>query len=169
MARKPRKYPFGGRKRVGELGVADVARILIEEGYADHVKDVRGDESYQKRGIDLTIDDGVEVKTDTYPPKNFFFEIWSNFEKGTKGWLYTSEADLICYYFIKYKVMYILPLKEIREIPLEGYKKAKVQTPTDGEYTTVGRLVPVKDVMEKCDVKEVSLKDKLSSFFPQQN
>ncbi|MGL4503179.1 MAG: hypothetical protein ACRCU2_29225 [Planktothrix sp.] len=116
---------------------------------------------YRKIDIDLIwikkdeTQTSIEVKGDTYRSGNFAFETISNQSLRTPGCFLYTEADFVFYYFINWQKLYILPMPKTREwfIPLrENYRTIYPKTINDrtGEYlyTTVCKLVPIKDVLE---------------------
>lgn len=159
-----RRYGFGNRARIGAQGLTKIIKYLEGLEQTKSVTDVSKDREYQKKDIDLLWKKTtgpvcyVEVKTNKWGivTGNFFFETWSVHEKRVKGWFYTSEADYI-FYLINNN-LYILPLQQIRKINLEKYKEKSTQTIRKGKtYTTIGRLVPIKDVLESFNVEMIHL------------
>lgn len=94
----------------------------------------------------------VEIKGDRYHRTgNFFFETLSNRERGTPGCFLYTEADLLFYYFVVPRDLYVLPMPETRDwfVPRQRhFREATTTTPAGrGFYTTGGRLVPIDMVM----------------------
>jgi hypothetical protein len=133
------------------------------------LRNVEAAPEYQARDIDLlwTTRDGrcraLEIKGDRWHRTgNFFFETWSNQEKGTPGCFLYTQADFLLYYFIEPRVLYILPMPATRDwfIPRQQqFKERPTTTPVgSGFYTTVGRLVPIQAVLQEvAGVKKISL------------
>ena len=152
------------------------SRLLVEQSafpaIKDHlnsfidtvsITDVTKDREYRKKDIDLlwTINIAptpqtlsLEIKADTYVSGNFFFETASNAEKGTPGCFMYTEADFVFYYFLKTGELYKLPMPATRQWFKENmnlFQERSTRTPCGGplgHYTTIGRLVPIKTVME---------------------
>ena len=118
------------------------------------------DPRFQHRGVDLLWERpgekvlGVEVKGDRQGRRgNYFFELVSNYEKDTPGCFLYSVADLLVYVFLDSREVHRLPIREVRawflprakEYPL---KSTKTRT---GHlvYTTIGAIVPVREVLEQ--------------------
>lgn len=121
------------------------------------VINVENNPVWQERDVDLLWHTKknryrVEIKGDRWHQTgNFFFETDSNKEKGTPGCFMYTEADLLFYYFIGIKTLYILPMPLIRDWfkpRIEQFKQRSTTTPAgETHYTTVGRLVPIKHVL----------------------
>ena len=123
------------------------------------IHDVQDDPRFQHRGVDLLWElpsgevRGIEVKGDRQPRrKRYFFELVSNLERDTPGCFLYSGADLMVYVFLVQGELHVLPLKAVREWFLpraKGYELRHTFTQTGAiRYTTVGAVVPVKDVQE---------------------
>lgn len=148
----------------GVMGAADRAVSLAREHLTrldplSEVHDVQSDPRFQHRGVDLLWDRpgkeplGVEVKGDRHARRgNYFFELVSNLEKDTPGCFLYSEADLLLYVFLETREVHQLPLPRVREWFLpraSGFPLKHTHTRTGKvAYTTVGAIVPVKDVLK---------------------
>ena len=125
------------------------------------IHDVQDDPRFQHRGVDLLWDVpgeggqdrvlGVEVKGDRHGRRgNYFLELISNVEKDTPGCFLYSTADLVLYAFVREREVHQLPLPALREWFLPQAKRfptARARTRAGtAHYTTVGALVPVRDV-----------------------
>src|SRR5690554_2633626 len=80
----------------------------------------------------------IEIKGDRWDNTgNFFFETYSNKEKGTP--VYT-EANYLFYYFVKPKGLFILPLPDITKWFLRNINRFEERATTtpcgNGEYYT---------------------------------
>jgi hypothetical protein len=106
---------------------------------------------------------GIEVKGDRQPKRRrYFFELVSNLERDTPGCFLYSGADLLVYVFLAQGELHVLPLKAVREWFLpraKSYELRHTFTQTGAiRYTTVGAVVPVKDVQEAVpEVKYIPL------------
>jgi hypothetical protein len=146
-------------------GAADravsVARSYLraQEGHLE-LHDVQADPRFQARGIDLLWARhggellGVEVKGDRQAARRgtYFFELVSNLEKNTPGCFLYSTADLVLYVFLQRLEVHALPLAETRSWFLANaarypLRHTGTRLGTEG-YTTVGALVPVRDVLK---------------------
>jgi hypothetical protein len=148
----------------GVMGAADRAvqhartwLQSVEPGSRIH--DVQEDPRFQHRGVDLLWElpsgevRGIEVKGDRQPRrKRYFFELVSNLERDTPGCFLYSGADLMVYVFLMQGELHVLPLKAVREWFLpraKAYELRHTFTQTGAiRYTTVGAVVPVRDVRE---------------------
>lgn len=133
---------------------------LLESEPGSRVHDVQEDPRFQHRGVDLLWElpsgevRGVEVKGDRRPRsrRNYFFELISNLEKDTPGCFLYSGADLMVYVFLGQGELHVLPLKDVRDWFLpraKSYMLKHTFTQTGAiKYTTVGAVVPCRDVRE---------------------
>ena len=130
------------------------------------VHNVEEDEAYQAHDVDLlwtVLVKGrlrvisVEVKGDTYHHTgNFFFETVSNESKGTPGCFLYTKAEWLFYYFVEIGKLYCLPVPRVRPWfvqNMDRFKEQRTSTPTrSGEsYVTIGRLVPITDVLTEVE------------------
>jgi hypothetical protein len=148
----------------GVMGAADRAvqyarNWLLATEPGSRVHDVQDDPRFQHRGVDLLWElpsgevRGIEVKGDRQPRRRrYFFELVSNLERDTPGCFLYSGADLMVYVFLAQGELHVLPLKAVREWFLpraKSYELRHTFTQTGAiRYTTVGAVVPVKDVQE---------------------
>jgi hypothetical protein len=148
----------------GVMGAADRAvqyarSWLLGTEPGSRVHDVQEDPRFQHRGVDLLWElpsgevRGIEVKGDRQPRRRrYFFELVSNLERDTPGCFLYSGADLLVYVFLAQGELHVLPLKAVREWFLpraKSYELRHTFTQTGAiRYTTVGAVVPVKDVQE---------------------
>lgn len=57
----------------------------------------------------------IEVKSEARNRYgNLFLESWSNKSMWSLGWLYTSQADLLWYYFVEDDELYVVRVEELR-------------------------------------------------------
>lgn len=147
----------------GVMGAADRAVSLATDflhlqAPGSLVHDVQVDPRFQHRGVDLLWDKGagtvlgVEVKGDRQGRRrgNYFFELISNAEKDAPGCFLYSTADLLVYVFLDVREVHCLELKTLREWFLPNaktYPLKATKTRTGANlYTTVGAIVPLRDV-----------------------
>jgi hypothetical protein len=114
-------YDFEESARKGASGIDKVIKY-ISANPKYQVIDVQDNEEMRKKDIDLIIIDKetnkeitIEVKTDSYFDRNFFFETVSNKSKNTDGCFLYTEADYVFYYFEKRNKLYKLPTKKVRK------------------------------------------------------
>jgi hypothetical protein len=153
-----RSYTMAGVRGAAERAVHLARRFLLEQAPGSRIHDVQEDPRFQHRGVDLLWEKspsevlGVEVKGDRRGGKrrNYFFELVSNFEKNTPGCFLYSEADLLFYVFLSDLELHVLPLRQTRAWFLERSSQFELRhTHTQigqERYTTVGALVPVREV-----------------------
>jgi hypothetical protein len=156
--RAPRRISMQDGVSVARQAAADIEAWLWGLEQTLGVENVEDDPTYREQDVDLiwTTRKGryrVEIKGDRWDRTgNFFFETHSNREKGTPGCLLYTRADLLFYYFVHPRVLYILPMPELRAwfLPRQAeFPTRSTTTPVGGRhYTTVGRLVPIHAVME---------------------
>jgi len=164
-----RRYGMAEAVGVANQAATDIEAWLKANPETVDVKNVELDPAYQRIDVDLlwqTLDETytIEIKGDRWDKSgNFFFETDSNAELGTPGCFLYTEAQYIFYYFVKTKVLYILPMPETRDwfMPLlNTFRERSTTTPTRGGsyYTTIGRLVPIREVLASVpNVETVSL------------
>lgn len=153
-------YNFNEVNRVAALGMSDIEKWLKTLPETVAVENVEDDAKYREADIDLIWKtkkkpDGhkVELKVDRYHKTgNFFFETHSNVERNTPGCFMYTEADLLFYYFIEVRQLYILPMlltREWFEKNINQFRVRDTHTPVgQGFYTTRGRLVKRELVMK---------------------
>ncbi|MBD2505150.1 hypothetical protein H6G83_31870 [Anabaena azotica FACHB-119] len=144
-------------QEVAKLAATDIEAWLRSQKETVSVTNVEDDPDYQCRDIDLiwTSHQGevlIEIKGDRWnKTRNFFFETYSNLEKGTPGCFLYTEADWLFYYFVNTRQLYRLPMPKTREwfkITMRRFRERSTTTPVGTSYyTTVGRLVPITTVM----------------------
>jgi hypothetical protein len=155
-------YDFDTQLSQGHTGEAEVIEFFKHLDPDKFVVDVTDDSVMQRRGIDFIwmsrgcIGEFVnyEVKTDSYPAQNFFFETEVN---GKPGWVDTCCADAVVYYFQKEGYAYILPMPELRAWLREHmmghvhqdpkiYKEI-ISTRNNYRWATYGVAMPVYKVL----------------------
>lgn len=93
----------------------------------------------------------IELKIEERFTGNLFVELWSNREWGRPGWLFTSEAQVIAFYFKDQDHMVGVELKSLkhwllnqRDGKLDNYKQVKAKQ--TGPNDTFGAIVPISDL-----------------------
>lgn len=147
-----------GVQRTADTAVALACALLQERRPGSKIHDVQLDPRFQHRGVDLLWDTGgevlgVEVKGDRHRTgANYFLELISNAEKDTPGCFLYSEAAWLVYVFVHRREVHLLPLQAAREWFLPRAKDFALRhTRTrigQTHYTTVGALVPVRELLE---------------------
>lgn len=165
----PKTYTMNEGVGVAQQATADITQWLCSLPQTIAVENVENDPNYQQIDVDLllTTTKGqfkLEIKGDRWHKTgNFFFETYSNFERGTPGCFIYTEADWLCYYFITPRELYLLPMPTTREWFLENldrFRERSTTTPIQGggHYTTVGRLVAIATVrQEVADIRKIQL------------
>lgn len=144
---------------VGRHAVREVTRWLWLDPQTRRVRNVERDPAYQVRDIDLLWrhqrgEIPLEVKGDRHDESgNFFFETISNATKGSPGCFLYTEAAFVFYCFVRPRQLCILPMPGTREwflANIDQFPERRTRTPVGADsYTTVGRLVPVEQVMKQ--------------------
>lgn len=153
-------YSMDDGMRVAKQAAADITSWLRSRPETISVRNVEHEPTFQRRDIDLiwTTPMGevlVEIKGDRWHKTgNFFFETHSNKEKGTPGCFMYTEANWLFYYFVTPRTLYMLPMPMTREWFAANTNHFRERSTTTqvfggGYYTTVGRLVPIRSVMQE--------------------
>ncbi|MEZ4633511.1 MAG: hypothetical protein R2873_32570 [Caldilineaceae bacterium] len=164
----PRRYTMQDGTQVAQVAAEEIERWLCGLRQTVDVTNVELDPQYQALDVDLLWTTHkrtyqVEIKGDRVETSgNFFFETQSNAEQGTPGCFLYMQADLLFYYFVNPKDLYILPMPQTRNwfLPIQHQFAQRATTTPVGNhhYTTVGRLVPIERVMaEVQDARRYSL------------
>ncbi len=153
----PRRYSMAGASQVAQVATREITAWLTHLPQTLTVQNVEADAAFQQIDVDLiwttrTRAYQIEIKGDRWDRTgNFFFETISNREKATPGCFLYTRADLVFYYFVAARTLYILPMPETRAWFLENqtrYPERATTTPVGNTfYTTVGRLVPIREVV----------------------
>lgn len=126
-------YTMSAQSEVGKAGEVLFEAIMkdsIRRGKTLTYKDVRGIAEYREDDIDYirtlpnNREERCEVKTDTYKTGRLYAEFTVNSYKisenneiqsvrSKQGWLHRSKADMIYYYFLNEKVLYIIERKSL--------------------------------------------------------
>ncbi len=152
-------YTMQSVRGAADRAVSVARAFLVAQDARADIYDVQEDPRFQARGIDLLWATsggpllGVEVKGDRQAARRgtYFFELVSNLEKNTPGCFLYSTADLLLYVFLQRLEVHELPLAATRTWFLANagdYPLRHTGTRLGAEgYTTVGALVPVRDVL----------------------
>ena len=152
-------YEFKDRNALAQRGAAQLETWLKARPETLELKNVEAEPGFQAIDVDFLWytkrkPEGykLELKVDSYyQTGNFFFETQSGVERGTPGWFLYTEADLL-FYFLPQGLLYVLPMPETKAwflAELESFAERDTKTPVKaGFYTTRGRLVPRKRLMQ---------------------
>lgn len=144
----------------------DVERIAREEILpwllmkCDAVEDTDHSEFLQKVCGDFIVSQitktyGIELKAERNSSTgNLFLETWSNREWRTPGWMITSQADWLFYYFLDTQTLYVINLKALQKwaFGANGQDGAiydwpeKPQSRYVQRNDTWGRCVPITEI-----------------------
>lgn len=102
---------------------------------------------------------GAELKAESEYTGNVFLETWSNLAWFRQGWMYTSQAHWLLYYFVKTGVLYHFDFAALKDWAFgNSGSKGQIyryhetwQKKYDQANDTWGRLVPI-EVLEKAGV-----------------
>ncbi|WP_214688301.1 MULTISPECIES: hypothetical protein [unclassified Exiguobacterium] len=165
------RYTVEDTFAVADEGIKDIEAFLRSFSASLAIINVEKHETFQKKDVDLLwvyLENGVEkmkrieAKIDRYKSGNFFFETVSNENKGTPGCFLYTEADYLFYYFLEWKSLFVLPVKEIQtwfSANEHRFKEKTLATAVGKDYyTSKGKVVPIKTVLRECKfVKRHSL------------
>lgn len=164
-----KQYTFGEKLKSSEVGENKILEYLNSLPETVKVTDVSKDNEYQKIDVDLIWETKekkilIEVKVDGIMSKtgNLFFETISNHIKNTLGCFIYSKADLMYYLDSNNMILYAFDLKLAREWFLdniESFEERKTSTVQNGKflYYTIGRLVPLIQLIKNISVKKIQL------------
>lgn len=139
---------------IGKQGEEYIIQYIKSLENVLYIEDVREDKVYQNKDIDIVVTlknntkVKVEIKTDTYDTGNIFYETMSCIETNSIGCIEKTQADLILYYFINTKELYIFDTKEYKKwFNNKKYnftKKKFLNYYNNGtsKYTTEGFIIP---------------------------
>lgn len=155
-------HTFSDKNKIAEEFSVEIKEYFTSKGV--EVVDMEDHAIYRGKDVDFIIKKNgkrkkVELKADTYYPRNFYIEVVSNTTKGTPGCFLYTESDYILYAFINHGVFYMIPTIEFQEWFKENEDrfpepKSKIFTPAGtGGYYSLGKLVPVKTMVSELNLK----------------
>ncbi len=167
--KQPRRIHVKDAFQVADEAAQKIEGWLLHFEETEEVINVENIAEYQNQDVDLiwrtrNKSFKIEIKGDRWHQTgNFFFETHSNEEKNTPGCFIYTQADYIFYYFITTELLFALPMPATRNWfmgKMNQFKERRTTTPVkSGFYTTVGRLVPIKQVLKEVKgVKKADLK-----------
>lgn len=164
-------HDFNKKLKLADRACLEVTEYLENKGFS--VENVENDSYFQKIDVDILITKNgkthkVEIKGDSYYPRNFYIEEISNINKNTPGCLLYTESDFIFYYYVNHKELYIIDTKAFQQWYKENKDvgklqeiKSKVVTPVGkGKYyESYGRTLNVNILLEDLgkDIKKIKL------------
>lgn len=165
-------YTMTGRNTFSKEGIDKVTQFLMQQKSVCKIVNVEDDPLYRKKDIDLIIEKNhhgerrnftIEVKYDSYPERNLYFETVSNLTYNTPGCLTYSEAHFLYYLYEKTDKLYVFHLKEFQNwfkqhqayFDTQNYaKKVKNHDErNDGEYWSKGYAIPLQYIMKHLNKK----------------
>lgn len=122
-------------------------------GWTEIAKDY---ESQKAGDIRLPNGETIELKADTYPMKNVFWEIHSNAkaQKIRPGWGITSEATYLLYHYIEHNIAFLFDMKKAREY-VNNHSWDAAITKADQHNQTTGWKVKLHGLKIKALIEEV--------------
>ncbi len=160
---------FDEGRRIERQGAAMIYPLLNSwAGPGRLYNNMNEDPEKQKRDGDfLIIKAGgrrikIEFKTEMQNPfDNFFFETWSNLQKkrGKLGWVYTCKADGLLYLFQESRELYSIPWPACHDWLMDNliHYKERRQSKHKQLNNTLGRLVPIKDLLDRALAKRLEV------------
>lgn len=154
-AREYVNYTFKQQDKIGALG----AELL--DGYCSALWSLRPATMVEeKQGIDRVANNGLklEYKTDIIGHKtgNCFIEIVASTNPRRPGWAYTTQSDIVLYFFPHlHQILFIDPLRLRPKLPHWETTYRRVSVSNRG-YSTVGLLVPISVVCSVCSLVDFS-------------
>jgi len=107
---------------------------------------------------------GVELKAETRYTGNVYLETWSNRPEFTFGWLWTSRAHYLMYYFADNGHLYVFDFPALRTWAVEGGVYSYPELPQNKYQQlnyTYGRVVPIADIHRAgVSVKRITAEDR---------
>lgn len=99
----------------------------------------------------------IELKAEAKYTGNLFLETWSNLPELTPGWMVTSRAHWLFYFFLDTKTLYVIGMRELQEwafgIVAPPGRIYQFKEVAQGKYlqtnSTWGRLIPVSTLEDK--------------------
>jgi len=101
----------------------------------------------------------IEVKAEEADEHgNFFLETWSNRERFTPGWMFTLNANLLLYHFLREDKLYKIPFLRLKkwafhERRIFGWPERK-QSKYSQLNDTWGRCVPIAVLTRELELTE---------------
>lgn len=103
---------------------------------------------------------------------NFFIETWSNRTWFTPGWIFTSKAQRLLYYFLEDDCLYSMCMDDLKSFVFQRNKDNRITAffhypeKTQSKYNqpnqTHGLCVPINDLLHSVPVKQYQPKAELA-------
>ena len=159
-------YSFRRQLKVGRRGVK-LAKDILSEQY-ETVMDLDEDMAAQRRGIDVFVPSlgYLEIKCETYAPKNVFLEIEV---AGKPGAIDRSCADYLAYIYPDYGLMLLLPRPELQKWLRENWSwilrerrkwVKKVRSAHKGrKWQATGIAIPINVLLKDLEIVLIEWED----------
>lgn len=166
MPKRRSAYSFRKQLKVGRDGV-ELAKQILRKHY-DTVFDYDNDMETQHRGVDVYVGGlgHIEIKTETYPPKNVFLELSV---AGKPGAIDRSCATYLAYIYPDYGLMLLLPRSELQKWLRENFSwilrerrkwVKKVRSAHKGrKWQATGIAVPINIILKDLKVVLIEWED----------
>lgn len=143
--------------------VSDGHYVITAKGrLAKHIQETVGDVIFNDKSGEMWTAEAKIEEEDKY--NNFFLETWSNLptdfdniDRKNPGWLIKLKADILMYYFIKDKILYLIDFRKLclwAFIPNAGKGRIydfplKEQKKYNQKNKTWGHCVPIKTIEQE--------------------
>lgn len=153
---------FEGSKSIGKLGEEQIVSMFAKWPHLVY-RDMSEVPGYQFKEVDAIIDNtltgaskAIEIKTDLWTSTpNLLIETMANEERQRLGWIYTTSADWLVYYFINglksgEPNLWFIEMEQIRNLLHQYPNLNKYSAPPErqvhgeGWKTTTGVKLPRK-------------------------
>lgn len=121
----------------------------------------------------------IELKAEQKYTGNLYLESWSNRPRRTPGWMWTTQADYLFYFFCDTATLFIIEMKPLIEWAFGGadgqpghiYEyPEKPQAKYDQLNYTWGRVVPIIHLTDaRIPIKRLSAEDRKASYTTRQS
>lgn len=167
---------FEEASQIETLGTPDIKEWFAWKGILDNIRATEGEFEQKYRGDYLLVKNGkriyIEVKIEAENRNgNLYLENWSNKSRFTLGWMYTTEADSLLYYFYKSKELFSIDLRALKRWAFGHGSAGNIYTYQEKEqckYTqkndTWGWCVPIADIREALAPEDESVPEDLRYF-----
>jgi hypothetical protein len=104
----------------------------------------------------------VEIKSEQNARYgNLFLELWSNKSRYTPGWMLTLQADVLFYYFVDERRLYILSMNKLKKWAFDNWRITRFPERKQNKYVqmndTWGACVPIHVLEEEIGMRRYSL------------
>lgn len=112
---------------------------------------------------------GLEIKAEERHTGNWYLETWSNLPELNPGWMVTSRADWLAYFFCDVRVLYITNMRQLQSWAfgangkpgqIYNYPEKQQSKYAQLNYTT-GRVVPISEIQRAgLQIKKFTAEDR---------